>query len=243
MSAVRLLIFRTCCFAAPAFLLFGQQLPGGGGKNGAALVVVPANDRESIASIEQYRDSIETAGFKFNILSGEHPLVTIVDPRGAVVARYAGDSPAAFLVQRLNLATGTARSEIHGKRLELLLSASREPGGAGGRIVLAADFELKPGVHVYAPGVEGYIPIAWTLEPSADWRVRDVIYPEPETLHLAAIDETVPAFQGHFRLTREILLSPDRKGPLSVTGTLRYQACDDTMCYIPETLPLRWNIF
>lgn len=237
MSAVRLLIFRACCFALAAILLSGQQLPS----SGSVSAVVPAGDRLVIAELAYYRDSLEGAGFKLKILTGEHPLVTIANAQGVVTSKYAGDSPAAFLVQRLNLATGTARSEVHGKRLELILSASREPGGAGGRIVLAADFELKPGVHVYAPGVEGYIPIAWTLQPSADWTVRDIVYPEPEILHLAAIDETVPAYQGHFRLTREILLSPDRKSPLSVIGTLRYQACDDTMCYIPETLPLRWD--
>jgi hypothetical protein len=25
-----------------------------------------------------------------------------------------------------------------------------------------------------------------------------------------------------------------------VEGTLRYQACDDRLCYIPQELPLKW---
>ena len=31
-------------------------------------------------------------------------------------------------------------------------------------------------------------------------------------------------------------------GTLTVEGSLRYQACDDTRCYIPETLPVTWTL-
>jgi hypothetical protein len=59
----------------------------------------------------------------------------------------------------------------------------------------------------------------------------------------------VPVFAGKLRLTREITLGPDAKlkpalnasGQLTVEGTLRYQACDDRMCYIPQTLPVKWT--
>jgi hypothetical protein len=29
-------------------------------------------------------------------------------------------------------------------------------------------------------------------------------------------------------------------GQFSVDGSLRYQACDDRVCYIPQTLHLQW---
>ncbi len=31
-------------------------------------------------------------------------------------------------------------------------------------------------------------------------------------------------------------------GELKITGKLRYQACDDKICYLPETVPLEWTL-
>ena len=37
-------------------------------------------------------------------------------------------------------------------------------------------------------------------------------------------------------------LALNASGQLTVEGTLRYQACDDRMCYIPQTLPVKWTL-
>jgi hypothetical protein len=29
---------------------------------------------------------------------------------------------------------------------------------------------------------------------------------------------------------------------LTILGQLRYQACDDAVCYRPETLPIAWTV-
>lgn len=239
MNLRRLLIFLPCSACAFLLSLFGQQLRASGP---TVLIVLPTSDPGQLAGWEHYRDPVRKLGYHLAVRTGEHPRVEISDPRGGVIAKYAGDSPAAFLVQSLRLPAALSRSEVRGKRLELTLSARREPAPFRQRIVLVADLQLQPGVHVYAPGVEGYIPIAWTLQPSPEWTVRNVVYPEPETLHLPAIDETVPAYRDHFRLTREIVVTSPQSGAVSLQGALRYQACDDTMCYIPETLPMRWEI-
>jgi hypothetical protein len=78
--------------------------------------------------------------------------------------------------------------------------------------------------------------------------VHEVSFPPSVKLHLPAIDETVPVYRGHFRLTRDINIGPDGKvraamdssGNLVVEGTLRYQACDDRVCYVPQELPVKW---
>jgi hypothetical protein len=67
---------------------------------------------------------------------------------------------------------------------------------------------------------------------------------------LAAIVETVPVYLGHFRLTRDVTIAPDAKlrpvlngeGAFTVEGVLRYQACDDRICYIPQELPVHWTL-
>ena len=30
-------------------------------------------------------------------------------------------------------------------------------------------------------------------------------------------------------------------GPATIAGVFRYQACDDRMCYVPRSVPLKWT--
>ena len=130
-----------------------------------------------------------------------------------------------------------AAAVIHGHQADVTTSAIiRDATHA----TLVIEVELRPGVHVYAPGVEGYIPIAWTLEESPAYKAGEVQLPPARKLYLQAIDETVPVYEGRFRLTREI--EAKAPGPLEINGTLRYQACDDQMCYKPEKLALHWTL-
>jgi len=104
-------------------------------------------------------------------------------------------------------------------------------------------------MHVYAPGVESYIPIEWKLKDSPAFVAHDVTMPPSKMLHLPAIDETVPVYEGSFRIVRDITIAAEPKvkpvvdswGQFTVEGTLRYQACDDRMCYVPQELPVKWT--
>ena len=104
-------------------------------------------------------------------------------------------------------------------------------------------------MHVYAPGVqEGYRPIEWNLKdgpivPSA------TAFPEAKILYLEAIQEKVPVYLDKLRLVREITIGKDdalkkvvsATGEFTIEGDLKYQACDDRVCYIPATIPLKWT--
>ena len=143
-----------------------------------------------------------------------------------------------------------AKAEVEGKQLKLTAAASNAVVTVGQRIALVLDIELKPNMHVYAPGVEGYIPIDWTMKESDAALVHEVSLPKSTMLHLPAIDETVPVYTSRFRLTRDVTIGPadkvkpltDALGRFTVEGTLRYQACDDRVCYIPQNLPLNWTL-
>jgi hypothetical protein len=66
---------------------------------------------------------------------------------------------------------------------------------------------------------------------------------------LTAIDENLPVYRDRFRLRRDITIGQhakvrpglDGSGKFTVEGTLRYQACDDRVCYIPQELPVKWT--
>ncbi|MEX2260784.1 MAG: protein-disulfide reductase DsbD domain-containing protein [Bryobacteraceae bacterium] len=142
-------------------------------------------------------------------------------------------------------ADGTMKFQVETAHLQVTASASDAVVRSGSRILLALDIELKPGMHVYAPGVEGgYIPIDWSITGSPEWTAHPLAAPASEKLHLPAINETVPVYQGKFRLTRELTVGVLR-GPgrdLAISGTFRYQACDDKVCYTPRDVPLSWNV-
>jgi DsbC/DsbD-like thiol-disulfide interchange protein len=130
---------------------------------------------------------------------------------------------------------------VNGRQAHITTSASASAVHPGQRITLTIDVDLRPGVHVYAPGAEGYIPISWTLEDSPAYKAQDVEMPAPRKLYLQAIDETVPAYEGRIRLVRGVTIGPAAANRLTIDGALRYQACDDQMCYKPEKLPLQWT--
>ena len=147
-------------------------------------------------------------------------------------------------------AGGLTRTTTETKQLTLSAGASDRAAPPGARVVLVLDIDLKPGMHLYAPGVEGgYIAVDWQAPESKGWVAHPVTYPPSTMLHLPAINETVPVYRGHLRLMRDLtiggnqdlktLLGPGRE--LTVTASFRYQACDDRMCYAPRTLPLKWT--
>jgi hypothetical protein len=178
-----------------------------------------------------------------------YPGTYILDAHGVVVAKYFEDdfrqryTAADILVQRYGILPESRKTEVQGKQMSAVVSASNSIVRTGQRIALVLDLTLKPGMHVYAPGVEGYIPIEWSMKESEAWTAHEAAYPKPEILFLAVIGEKVPVYKDTFRLTRDITIGPalNTEGNLVVEGTLRYQACDDRLCYIPQVLALKWT--
>lgn len=132
--------------------------------------------------------------------------------------------------------------EKQGRQALVVFSANRETVHAGEQVTLTLDVTLRPGMHVYAPGAEGYIPVSWKLKESNLYTAGDVVMPEAKTVYLPVIDEKAPVYEGHFRLVRDVSIAPDAAGKLTIEGTFRYQACDNRMCYLPETLPMTWTL-
>jgi hypothetical protein len=88
------------------------------------------------------------------------------------------------------------------------------------------------------------------MRSSTAFQSDPVSYPAAKTMRLEAIHETVPVYERSLRVVETItlagaqqvepLLDPDRN--LTIEGDLRYQACDDHECYVPETVRLKWTV-
>ncbi|HWZ43883.1 MAG TPA: protein-disulfide reductase DsbD domain-containing protein, partial [Candidatus Saccharimonadales bacterium] len=120
----------------------------------------------------------------------------------------------------------------------------------GSRVTVAVEIELPRDVHLYAPGVKGYKQVELVLEPSTDFKASALQFPASKILFLKAINERVPVFTGKFRISQDVTVAASRefsasvgKGKeIAIKGELRYQACDDKVCYNPVTTPVTWNL-
>src|SRR5258708_13853960 len=130
-----------------------------------------------------------------------NPGTFILDAKGVIKAKYFEDdyrerfTAADILTKQFNVTPSAGRHEAIGKQLSAVASSSNCVVRGGQRVALVLEIELKPKMHVYAPGVDGYIPIAWKMKESPGFAVHDVTLPPSKMLHLAAINETVPVYQ------------------------------------------------
>ena len=182
------------------------------------------------------------------------PITIIVDANGTVNAKFLDEdyrqryTAANILARRYGVTFQASMEETAAKHVRIVSSASNPAVRAGQHVALILDVELQQGVHVYAPGVQsGYIPIEWKLSASPAWTNTTVDYPEPKSVRL--LGETVPAYEGKIRITREVTIAPQGRaaeaagasGQIVLEGSFRYQACDDRQCFVPETVPLKWT--
>ena len=140
-----------------------------------------------------------------------NPGTYVIDLRGRVASQSILRTTTAnafsatdILIQDFGKPAAGARKVAETKHLRIITTASTPVTRPGHRIVLSLEINLKPKMHVYAPGVHGYIPIEWKLDESAAGKLQPVAYPASEMLHLEAIGETVPVYRGRVIINREI---------------------------------------
>jgi hypothetical protein len=182
------------------------------------------------------------------------PGLYLIDEHGVVTAKYFEDDrreryTAANILVRKFGEGGIAKATVETPHLRLSYSVSDAELFPGGTAALILDIDLKPGMHLYAPGVTGgYISLDWQTAKSNAWWAEPVEYPASHKLHIDVIDETVPVYEGHIRLLRNLTVGQPAElapalgadGSLTVDGTFRYQACDSRACYNPRSIPLKW---
>jgi len=140
---------------------------------------------------------------------------------------------------------------INAPHLQVALEQSDRSGAPGSRITLATELRLPVDTHVYAPGAKGYKPLKLELDPMPGFEFQPAIYPTPKTIYLAAIDEHLAVFDGTFHVSQDVQVnsgtdfatSLGKEGKtFTVTGKLDYQVCDNTMCYLPSSIPVKWRV-
>jgi DsbC/DsbD-like thiol-disulfide interchange protein len=143
-----------------------------------------------------------------------------------------------FVLAVLLAGSQTPKKPVETAHLSIAASVTREPAN---KATLALDIVPKPRMHVYAPGQEGYIAIAITLDSSPAFTAERAKYPAAEKFFMPALKDTQLVYMKPFRITQEVTLAAGAE-PVTIKGTLRYQACDDLVCYLPKTVRVEWVI-
>jgi DsbC/DsbD-like thiol-disulfide interchange protein len=136
------------------------------------------------------------------------------------------------------------------RHLTVATSTATESTAPGARVSLVVDIAPKPAMHVYAPGQQDFIPVSLTLAANSALTVEPVQFPAPERLTIKELGETHLVYSKPFRIVQPVTLAKNAGGsrtrtrPASVTvhGTLKYQACDDSICYAPVSVPVAWTV-
>ena len=188
-----------------------------------------------------------------------HPGTLVLDPAGRVVARFFEAAiqerfTASSIAVRLGDAVaGTDRggTRVETDHLEALAWTTDDVVAPGNRLSLVIDVRPKPGMHVYAPGDHAYRVIRLRTTSPEFLRSHEVSYPRPETYRFEPLDETVPVYREPFRLLQDVTipmrrdiaeLASEPSATLRVEAVLEYQACDHEVCYLPQAVPVNWEL-
>jgi hypothetical protein len=63
-------------------------------------------------------------------------------------------------------------------------------------------------------------------------------------MFFAPLKEIQLVYSKPFRIVQNVDVTAPQPGPgeIRVAGRIRYQACDDAICYLPKVVPLSWVI-
>jgi len=154
------------------------------------------------------------------------------------------------IMARLGNDVDVQATKVSSAQLDLTSFATDSTVAPGTQFSLVLDVRPAKGVHVYAPGVTGYKPIALSVEAQPFLATRAARYPSSEDYHFKPLNEHVQVYQRPFRIVQDVVIDASPQGQatlkdvssMTIKAVLTYQACDDKICFIPQSVPLTWTV-
>ena len=128
------------------------------------------------------------------------------------------------------------RGKAQGTDMSACLSPAMDNGSP--RTVLTVDITVAPELHVYGePIPEGFIPLSITVEPREGLVVGTPVFPPPTPHRMEGLDDLFYIYQGTISISLPLtFMAAADATPLKVQ--VRYQACGEMGCYMPQTVEL-----
>jgi thiol:disulfide interchange protein DsbD len=130
-------------------------------------------------------------------------------------------------------------------RAEVTPLVESDEAHAGTSIRAALHVRLPEGLHVQSnkPRDPSLIPTVVTVDAPAGVSVAEIVF--PPAVDLEQIGQPLPlaVFEQEFDIGVRFVVDRNvAPGSLQIPGRIRYQACDENLCYIPTTANVRWTL-
>lgn len=183
------------------------------------------------------------------------PGTFVLNRQGVVTAKffeqtYQERNTITSILARLGGKVDVPVTRTSAPHLQITSYLTDQVAAPGTHFSIVLDIKPEARVHVYAPGVTGYKPISLTVQPQPGLVVRAALFPKAEDYYFKPLNEHVPVFPKPFRIVQDVMLDSSREAAatlkemktMTIAATLNYQACDDKVCFNPQSVPLTWTL-
>lgn len=148
-------------------------------------------------------------------------------------------------IMMLLAAVGPSLAQGTRPRATLVTSTPEVTLAVGSTTIVSLRVELPAGVHVQAhqPKDPLLIPTVLTVDAPAGVTVASVSYPSPAELKQTGRAEALLVLGPVFDISVTLAVAADTpSGMRSVPAVLRYQACNDEVCFPPARVTSAWTL-
>ena len=154
---------------------------------------------------------------------------------------------AALLKSSLLLATSFIFTGVgFGQTITMTLTPPMSvTGKPGATVPVKVQARMREGYHCNSnsPSDEYLIPLRLTWAPGAAAQVAHVTYPKPSMEKYPFAEKPLSVYSGTFDILTDFKVPADAKpGQSTISGKLKYQACDERSCLPPKTLEVQFPL-
>ena len=153
--------------------------------------------------------------------------------------------PLGFLIAGLGLSGVSTSAQFRQPVAELTPTVEQPAIQPGQTVTIELRVELPENIHVQSdkPRDRFVIPTVLTFTLPDGVTVEEITYPPSTDFLLAGQEEPLLVFEHEFTIEARLALDADvSPGEMVVPGSLLYQACDDTVCFVPATTAVEWHV-
>jgi hypothetical protein len=111
-----------------------------------------------------------------------------------------------------------------------------------GDVLVPLKLSMRPGYHANSdkPSEDYLIPLRLVWDGKAPVEAAEILYPKAKLEKFEFTEKPISVVDGDFEIVTRLRRAPNAMpGPAILAGKLRYQACNDKMCFPPKTLDVK----
>jgi thioredoxin:protein disulfide reductase len=152
---------------------------------------------------------------------------------------------AAVAVALVAIAPGMATAQLKRIPAEIVPIVESDGVRAGTTVRAALQVTLPEGFHVQSnrPRDASLIATELAVDSVSGIHATEIVFPKAIDFHQEGLPEPLLVFERQFTVGVRLTIPADAStGVITLPARLRYQACDDTVCFAPTTAPLQWTL-